>query len=166
MKKDVLKFVLIIGVGFFMALIGYPFLHELGHIVASVLVGAEVLELTLFPVPSVLCDVTGVDTISLVIIGFGGAFFPLLFSLVIPRRWFVSWCARAILQGISVLSFAISCVSILFSVNYQDDMIQVLNFWESGKPVILVILCSSAVVTLAAIALDKPGHRLCRFFGI
>ena len=71
MKKDVLKLALIIGIGFFMALIGYPFLHESGHIVASVLVGAEVLELTLFPVPSVLCDVTGVDTIGLVIIGFG-----------------------------------------------------------------------------------------------
>ena len=166
MKKDVLKLALIIGIGFFMALIGYPFLHELGHIVASVLVGAEVLDLTLFPVPSVLCDVTGVDTIGLVIIGFGGAFFPLLFLLVIPKRWFVSWCARVILQGISVLSFAISCVSILFSVNHQDDMIQVLNFWESGKPVLLVILCSSAVVTLAAIALDRPGHRICKFFGV
>lgn len=56
MKKDVLKFVLIVGMGFFMALIGYPFLHELGHIVASVLVGAEVLELTLFPVPCSKCS--------------------------------------------------------------------------------------------------------------
>ena len=166
MKKDVMKIVLIIGIGFFIALMGYPFLHELGHVIASLLVGAEVLELTLFPVPSVLCDVTSVDTVGLVVIGLGGAFFPLLFSLAIPRRWFVSWCTRTILQCITVLSFAISCVSILFSVNHQDDMIQVLNFWESGETVLLVILCSSAVATLAAIALDRPGRRICNFFGV
>ena len=166
MKKDLMKLVLIIGIGFFIALIVYPFLHEMGHIIASLLVGAEVLELTLFPVPSVLCNVTSVNTVGFVVIGLGGAFFPLLFSLTIPRRWFISWCTRATLQGISVLSFAISCVSILFSVNKQDDMIQVLNFWESGKTVLLMILCGSAVATSAAIALDRPGRRICRFFGV
>lgn len=166
MKKDVMKLLLIVGIGFFIALIGYPFLHEMGHIFASLLVGAEVLELTLFPVPSVLCDVTGVGTAGLVVIGFGGVVFPLLFSLTMPRKWFISWCVRAILQGITVLSFAISCVSILFSVNHQDDMIQVLNFWESGKTVLLLILCCCAFLTFAFIALDKPGRRICEFFGV
>lgn len=166
MKKDVMKLLLIVGIGFFIVMIAYPFLHEMGHIFASLLVGAEVLELTLFPVPSVLCDVTGVGTVGLVVIGFSGVIFPLLFSLTIPRKWFISWCVRAILQGITVLSFAVSCVSILFSVNHQDDMIQVLNFWESGKTALLVILCASAVATLAAIAHDRPGRRICRFFGV
>ena len=166
MKKDVMKLLLIVGIGFFIALIGYPFLHEMGHIFASLLVGAKVLELTLFPVPSVLCDVTSVDTTGLVVIGFGGVIFPFLTSLIIPRKWFETWCARAILQGITMLSLVISCVSILFSVNHQDDMIQVLNFWESGKTALLVILCASAVATLAAIAHDRPGRRICRFFGV
>ena len=166
MKKDVLKLALIIGIGFFIALIGYPFLHESGHVIASLLVGADVLELTLFPVPSVLCDVTSVDTAGLVVIGFGGVIFPFLFSLIIPRKWFVSWCVRAILQGITVLSFIISCVSILFSVNHQDDMIQVLNFWKSGRAVLLLILCSSAIATSAAMALDRPGKRICKFFEV
>jgi len=165
-KKDVLKLALIMGIGFFIVLIGYPFLHELGHVIASLLVGAEVLELTLFPVPSVLCDVTNIDIAGLVVIGFGGVVFPFLLSMIIPRKWFVTWCARAILQGITMLSLVISCVSILFSVNHQDDMIQVLNFWESGKTALLVILCASAVATLAAIAHDRPGRRICRFFGV
>lgn len=166
MKKDVMKLMLIIGIGFFIALVGYPFLHESGHVIASMLVGAEVLDFTLLPVPSVLCDVSEVETAGLVIIGFGGILFPLLFSLAIPRRWFISWIIRAILQGISVLSLMISCVSVLFSVNQQDDMIQVLNFWESGKVVMLMILCSVAILTLIVMILDRPGKRICKFFGV
>lgn len=164
MKKDVARILLITGVGLFMAVIGYPFLHELGHIIASVLVGAEVLELTILPVPSVLCDITGVGNSGLVMIGFAGTLFPLLISFLIPRRWLVSWCLRTLIQGISVLALIISCVSILFSVNPQDDMIQIMRFWDFGKITLLLILCGITVATSTAIALDKPGRRICKFF--
>ena len=166
MKKDWLKILSITIVALFVAILSYPFLHELGQIIASFFVVAEVLELTLFPVPSVLCDVSKVSNNGLIIIGFGGVLLPLIISFLIPRKWFFCWFFRVLLQGMSVLSFAISCVSILFSVNHQDDMIRVLNFWESGKVVLLLILCSATILTLVAIILDRPGRRICKFFGV
>lgn len=166
MKKDVLKVTLITGIGLFIAIIGYPFLHEAGHVIASILVGAEVLNITLLPVPSVLCGVADVSTAGVVIIGFAGTAFPLLLSLIIPQRWFISWIVRAILQGISALSLLISCVSVLFSVNQQDDMVQILKSWESGKMEILLILCSVLILTMVIMILDRPGKRISKYFEV
>ena len=166
MKKDGLKILLIAVLGIFVAALVYPFLHEMGHIIASVFVGAEVMEMTLFPLPSVLSDVTGVGDMGLVIIGFGGTIFPLLISLLLSRKWFLTWYLRALLQGMSVLALVISIVSVLLAVNPQDDMIQILKFWKYGKTVLLLILCSGTVASLSLIFLDKPGRRICKFFEI
>ncbi len=166
MKKDCLKILLISMLGLFVAVLGYPFFHEMGHMLASLLVDAEVLELSLLPVPSVLCDVTGVSDMGLTIIGFGGTLFPILISFFIPRKWFISWYFRALLQGMSILSLLISCVSVLFGVNPQDDMIQVLNFWQYGRTLLLIILGSSMLAVISAIVLDKPFKRVCKYFGL
>lgn len=166
MKKDGIKILFILVMGLFVVVLVYPFLHEMGHILASLLVGAEVLELTLFPIPSVLCNVMGIGNTGLIIIGFGGTMLPLLISFLIPRKWFFCWYFRSLLQGVSVLALLISCASVLFAVNPQDDMIQILNFWGYGKTVLLLILSGGAVIVLLSIFLDKPIRRICQYFGV
>lgn len=166
MKKDIFKILLLTVLGFFVAIIGYPVLHELGHILASMVAGAKVMDLTLLPIPGVLCDVTGVSNTGLVLIGFGGTVFPLAFSLVIPRRWFVGWYIRVSIQGMSSLALGISLVSVICGINPQDDMIQVLNFWQYSKALILVILAVLLFAIVAVIAADKPLRRVCKYFEI
>ena len=50
----------IIGIFFFgllTAIIIYPVLHEFGHSLVAIAVGAKVVDFTLFPTPNLMCDV-------------------------------------------------------------------------------------------------------------
>ena len=166
MKKDVLKVLFLGGLGLFVSIFGYPFLHELGHVVASVLTGADILEMNIFPISNVLCDVSNVGDNGCVIIGFGGLVFPALCSLFIPQKWFVCWYTRALLQGMCALATTISIVSLIFEINHQDDMIQVLRFWEYGKGLLLFVLFCYLFGLILIIAMDGPHKRIYKYFEI
>ena len=155
-----------IVIGITVAILVYPFLHETGHVLCSLIVGAKVHQFTLFPVPSVLCDVGCVSNAGRVLIGFGGNLFPIIVALFIPRRWFPMWFVRALLLGVSVLAFVISIVSVIFEINPQDDMFQVLKFWEYSKASMLLVLGTAVIAAILSIILDKPGKRICRYFEI
>lgn len=53
--KYVFKGVLLIAIGLMAAIIVYPFTHELGHSIAAWILGAQIYEFHLFPIPNVLC---------------------------------------------------------------------------------------------------------------
>ena len=152
------------AVGLFVAVIGYPVLHEWGHVVAAVLVGAEVEAVTLWPLPTVLCNVTGIAPAGMVWIGCGGTALPLLVSLAIPRRWFVTWYGRALLQGESVLALLISAVSVLFSVNPRDDMVRILPYVAGGKAVLVSVPVSVAAGVAVGLWAERPLTRIGNFF--
>ena len=164
--KDALKSLGILIVGLFVAILIYPFLHETGHSIAAIFAGAEVVEVTLLPMPSVLCNVAGVGHNGLVFVGFGGIIFPILISLVLPRKYFFTWYFRALLQGISTLALVISLVSVLFKINPQDDIFQVLRFWEYGELVLLLILFLGIVAMVTLICFERPGRRILGYFEI
>lgn len=81
--KDIIKLIAITVTGFFIAVIFYPFLHEGGHSLAAVIVGAKVEEFNLYPLPNVLCNVQSVGTMGLVIIGISGMLFRFLITAII-----------------------------------------------------------------------------------
>lgn len=162
--KDALKTFGILAMGLFVAIIVYPFLHEAGHTIATVLVGANIIEFNLWPIPSILCNAIGITTGGLVIIGFGGTIFPILISLILPRKWFFVWYLKALLQGISMLALCVSFVSVLFKVNMQDDMFQVLKFWSYGEASLLLLLSGGIAFLLSLILRERPGRRICSFF--
>lgn len=166
MKKDVCKYFTLIMVTLLIAIVIYPFLHELGHVIASLLVGAEVEQVTLLPIPSVLCYVGNISNTSKVLIGFGGMILPLLLSLLIPRKWFLTWYIRAVLHGISGLAFLISFISVITGTNPQDDMVQTLNFWGFGKGSLLCVLGLLYIVIVIIIKIDRPLERISKFFEI
>ena len=162
--KDALKSLGILIIGLFVAIIAYPFLHETGHSIAAVLAGAKIVEFDLLPIPSILCDASGVSTNGLVAVGFGGILFPIMISITLPRKWFFTWYFRALLQGISVLALVVSFVSVLFKVNPTDDMFQVLRFWQFDESLLLLILSCGIAAVLILIVIDRPGRRICKFF--
>lgn len=157
---------LILAIGFASALFIYPFIHELGHVLASVCVGADVLEFTLFPLPSVLCDVGTIDDTSKVVIGFGGMVLPLIIAEIVPQKWFWTWYIRMLLKGISLLSFVISVVSVTANCNPQDDMMNVLKYWTADKSILLLLLSGAAGIIILSIIRERPIKRLCLYFGV
>ena len=162
--KDALKALGILAMGLFVAIIVYPFLHEAGHTIATVLAGAKVIEFNLWPIPSILCNAIGISTGGFVIIGFSGTIFPILISLILPRKRFYMWYLKALLQGISLLALCVSFVSVMFRVNLQDDMFQVLKFWSYGEASLLLLLSGGMAFLLSLILREKPSRRICNFF--
>ena len=64
--KDILKYLGLFFVGLFVAIIIYPFLHEAGHSMAAILVGAKVIDFNLLPLPYVTCEVSSLNTIIMI----------------------------------------------------------------------------------------------------
>ena len=106
--KDAFKIAAVTLAGLFTAVFLYPFLHEGGHFLAAVIVGAEVKEFHLFPSPNILCDVHTVNIPGLIWIGLHGILFPFLLVCVVRPKKFWFWHINFVLRGICLLSFLIS----------------------------------------------------------
>ena len=94
--SDVMKLILMTAIGLFVAIVGYPLLHELGHSLAAVLLGGKVLDFQLLPLPNILCDSTGLSTLFISIIGLSGMALPFLVSVCIRTKGYYLWFAGLI----------------------------------------------------------------------
>lgn len=87
--KNILRIVLLTFVGFSIAIVIYPFIHELGHFTACKIVGAEVSKFSLFPA-FVECNVLGLNRREILIIGISGNLLPtivmILYTLIIKPK--------------------------------------------------------------------------------
>lgn len=168
--SDVLNLIVMILMGLVVAIIVYPFLHEGGHSLAALLVGADVVEFEILPIPYVMCNVATLTNGQQILIGVSGMLFPLLIAVIIPRKWFWSWYLRFILFFISLLAFAISVVTLILpngaTVNPQDDMLRVMSLWSDSRMSLTVALIVCAVLIVVMTILDRPVKMICRKFGV
>lgn len=166
MKKDSLKAVILTATGLLTAVLIYPFLHETGHSLAALSVGASVNEFTLLPLPSIVCEMSDVGVVGRSVVGFGGMLLPVFAAMLIPKRNYLLWYFRLLLLGISLLAAGISIVSVAFDVNRQDDMVQILNVCGGNKFVMLTLLFFIFAYLLTIIVHEKPFRRLLEYFCI
>lgn len=164
--KDFLRMLYIIIMGVAVAVFIYPFFHELGHVIISYLVGAEIKDFTLFPLPSVLCNVGGISNFDKILIGIGGMLLPFAAALCFPRKWMLTGYIRLLLKGIVLLSFLISFISVVANCNAQDDIVQTMSFWKSGRQGIVFFVLLSASYILVSIIKDRPIEAVKRYFEI
>lgn len=150
--KDLIKSIGIFVVPLFISIIVYPFLHEIGHLVVAILLGAKVIEINLFPIPNILCGNVS-SNIQNILIGFGGICFPAIISMSIKIKKFWIWYSNFILKVICLLSMVISTISIVFDENKffeQDDMRTVLSLLQSDKTILLIIIfCMSLILSVS-----------------
>lgn len=134
--KDIVKLIAITCLGLFIVIIGYPVLHELGHSSVAMIVGAEMLEFNLFPLPSVLCNISGVSPFRSAMIGAGGMLLPFSFSILIYSKHFWLWYIGLIMNIICMISFVISiigCVAFLNSAPIKnEDITSILNVYPNS----------------------------------
>lgn len=132
--RDILKYAGLLFVGLFVAIIIYPFLHEAGHSIMAILVGAKVIDFNLLPLPYVTCEVSNLNTTSIILIGLAGMFVPALISVIVHLKSFWCWYGNLVMKIICFLSFVISFIAIvlyLFGVTIKnEDIVQVINIWN------------------------------------
>ena len=166
--KYVIKVSALFLVGLLMAVIIYPIMHELGHSLTAVLVGAKVIEINLLPLPNVLCDISNTDNTGIVFIGFSGMVIPFLFSAVIKPKGFWLWYSNFVLRGISALSFVVAIISTLSfiagSPMPNDDITQILLLWQNGQWLCLVTSVFFATMAVWKLVKEKPFNRCFEYF--
>lgn len=171
--KDTVKLFGILFFGLLTAVIIYPFLHESGHSIAAVLLGAEVLEFNLFPLPNILCNMANMGIVEKIIIGLSGLFLPIFFSAVMLKMFGNSFWNRYIsfvLNGISLLASIISATAVIFfylgNPIENEDVTQILYISPNSGTIILILTIFSTIYLIIKIALDKTIQRCLAYFGL
>lgn len=162
--KSYLKVFNMTIVGLLVSIIFYPFIHELGHIIATILVGGKYISFDILPFPNVLCDVSGLNYQSLAIIGLSGLLLPVIISLTFNFKTFYLWYAVLILKGISLLSMIISFViALMYSFLKKvegDDITKVLDYWNDGQLWIMAGTVLISIAILLSIFHDRPVKKV------
>ena len=157
-------------IGFLVAVVVYPVIHEFSHSLVAIAVGARVVEINIFPVPSVLCDIQAVDNTGIVAIGLSGMLLPFFLSSVIKPKGFWLWYANYIVKGISALAFVISTISTACFLTGNplpnDDTTQTLMTWSSGKWICLAISLGLAIFAIVRMIQEKPLAHCMRYFDV
>lgn len=146
----------------------YPILHEAGHSLIALIVGAKVVAFNLFPLPNVMCDVLNVENTGIVAIGLGGIIIPYLISYFLKPKPFWIWYANTIVRGISLLALVISVVSIILWLNgnivQNEDIVQVLTVFNDGATLFLIIFALMIIYGVIRIITDKPIKTINEYF--
>ncbi len=168
--KDVFKYVGLFFVGLFVAIIIYPFLHEAGHSMMAILLGAKVIDFNLLPLPYVTCEVSNLNTTSIILIGLAGMFLPMLISIIARPEPFWFWYSNLVIKFICLLSFVISFIAIvlyLFGITLKnEDIIQVIDIWDNGVFVLIITMVLSMIGIIRSIIKQKPLIKIMDYFKV
>ena len=149
------------------AILIYPFLHEAGHSIATILFGGKVVEFHLFPLPNVLCEVYSISNIGIVIIGISGMAFPLIVAMIIGKKTFAFWYISQVIIGISTYAFFISVVSlIMVRIGFQmpnEDVIKVIKIVPNSEIVLLVASIIFMIFSLWILVYNRPIKRMLEY---
>jgi len=161
---------LLLFLGLATAIVIYPFLHETGHSLATILCGGKVLEFHLFPLPNVLCDMSCISKSSMAIIGMSGMIFPLIIAIAFRKILFAIWYVSELIIGISAMAFVISILSIiLFNFGKQspnEDAIKIITLIPQSQIAIITIMAILTTISIFAIIKNKPKTRLFQYLEI
>lgn len=168
--KDLRKAIWLLFIGLLTAVVIYPFLHELGHSLATIILGGKVVEFHLFPLPNMLCDGSRLNNNALAFIGLCGMLFPFLISAIIKIKQFTFWYMLQLLKGISILAFVLSLISI-FGIKRgiciaNDDIVTALRFYPNGKTVFTALIILLIVWAVFSILRQRPIRYISKYFGI
>lgn len=150
----------ILSVGLLTAIFIYPFLHECGHALATIIAGGKVCEFQLLPLPFVTCESSKINLSGMIIIGLSGMMFPLLFSWIIYLKNFWIWIIGVYLNFICLLSFAISLYGCIKFINrspiVNEDITKVLELCPEKSSVFLTGLTVLTIGMVIQIIISKP----------
>lgn len=149
-------------------LILYPALHEAGHAITAVIVGARVTGIEVFPVAHTDIDAGQCSRAELIAVAMSGGIAPLLVLLCLPRRFYYVYYVALTVALISASSALTSLIYVwqFFSgtENAYDDAVGVLSRYPDARYIVLAILAVQLSASLMYCFLSKPLDRMTAVF--
>lgn len=162
--KSIKQAVCFLLVGLLCTVIIYPLLHELGHSLAAIALGGEIVQLSWLPIPSVLCKMNSPNTSQYVIVGLSGMIFPALLCIFVRSNRFWVWYLMFIMKLTAAWSLVLAGLSVfLFQKGItlpNDDMTIILErapdqWWIYALLIILLFLA-----VCLSVGKSKPVRRI------
>lgn len=171
--KDIKKLSVILLFGLLTAVIIYPFLHELGHCGATILLGGKILEFNILPLPNILCSMANTDNIGMVFIGLNGMIFPIAVSSVISlkiNKNFLALYFAFVLNFISLFAVLISFFAvILFCIGkpiINEDVTLILEAYPGSLSFIIIFLTAITAYLTVMIKHLRPIEKCLEYFDL
>ena len=162
--KSLKQAVCFLLVGLLCTVIIYPLLHELGHSLAAIALGGEIVQLSWLPIPSVLCKMNSPNTSPNVIVGLSGMILPALLCIFVRSNRFWVWYLVFIMKLTAAWSLVLAGLSVfLFQKGItlpNDDMAIILErapdqWWIYALLIILLFLA-----VCLSVGKSKPVRRI------
>ena len=152
-------------------ILGYPLLHELGHLFAARILGVPIVGAGFFPEAHVSFLLDEPTVTEVLLLSFGADIFVALILLIPSRRSLILFTVR---MSLAVMWFADTVSSTVYSTAYifgfanaYDDAVKALMLYPGSYPAILMILSAEAVYCVIVIKnmdiLGETFHYLAKY---
>lgn len=165
-KEDEMKisrYIYIFLSGLIISIFVYPFLHELGHSILTLILGGKISGFSAFPIPYIECELNKVNDLKIIIAGIGGIAFPILFTIMIYSKHFSIWLLGLYLNIVCFLSTIISiyaCIRFILSNPIINEDITTILMLTSGNAYMWIIVFAFLMIALTTqIILSHPIKR-------
>lgn len=144
----------------------YPILHELGHVIPTIIFKGRVKGFYLYPNPSVLVDLSGFKRWQVWVVGLSGTLFPSLIGLLPAIKKYVFWIISVFIRSISVFHCGMSMMVSVFSLSglsdSPDDVTMILKVYDN-KFLLIAIYCILFFFNCLVLVLDNYGEKIDKY---
>ncbi len=162
-----IKLVWMYMIAIFTALFVYPLLHESGHFLAGLLMGADIIEMSVFPMPYVSMLVDPFDPFEHSVIGMCGMIFPMVCIVFRPRH-FVSSIVVGTIAFVNALAWLLGCVALVADhLGFcwkNEDVITVIHSMEGVETGAFCFCVAVLIVSFCALFSRNYVQRILSFF--
>lgn len=152
----------------FTAVIVYPLLHESGHILVAIIMGAKITGFNLYPTPYVACETMFKNNILQVFVGFGGTIIPFITVRILKFKFFWIWYVLFATRVINALSIFLSIVSLCFFAKgiiwENEDAVKMVNIIPNASLVIFVSFLVLFVCETIGLIKENPYKKCLKYF--
>lgn len=149
------------------AMFVYPFLHELGHLLAALFMGCGIMDFSVFPASYVMMDMGNVSQAETVVVGLCGMILPMACAMIQPRRLTVSVIIYT-LRVASILAWFLSCLALALDqigISWEnEDVINVIRCIGGGEFALFLVCLIAMLLSVFLLIKDKPVSRIMSFF--
>lgn len=165
--KTALRVIKLVIISVVFLLFVYPFFHELGHLTAAILSGAEIVSWEIFPIAQTGFLIGQYDSVDIMLISLAGDITPLSIILIPTFKSFYLYYLKL---SITLLSAVIAVMSVIFIVTEYsggesvfDDALKAVNLYPELRGMVLFVLVTEIIATVSFVVFSRPIEKMMHY---